>query len=436
MSDYTRDELVALRAFYARQLLEDTVPFWFPRSFDREHGGFLLMRDADGGLLDDDKAVWIQGRATWLLATLYNTVGAGDTVAGARDTVTCPGDAVAGGGDAVAGPRDAVAGLSVCVEKKQEWLEGAKLGYDFLNRHCFDADGRMFFHVARDGRPIRKRRYFFSETFYVIAAAAYARAAGDPEAAGRAREVFGRCLDYALKPGLLPAKFTGVRPVRGIGVPMILLNTAQQLRDTIVDPRCDEWISRWIEEIETYFVKDDIACVMEQVAPDGSIIDHIDGRTLNPGHAIEGAWFILHEARHRNNDPALIRLGCRMLDYMWERGWDKEHGGVLYFRDVYDRPVQEYWQDMKFWWPHNETIIATLLAYLMTGEEKYARWHRQVHAYAYSHFHDAQHGEWFGYLHRDGSLAQRAKGNLFKGPFHLPRQEWYCMQILDQYLAS
>ena len=67
------------------------------------------------------------------------------------------------------------------VEKKQEWLEGAKLGYDFLNRCCFDTDGRMLFHVTRDGKPIRKRRYFFSETFYVIAAAAYAKASGDEE---------------------------------------------------------------------------------------------------------------------------------------------------------------------------------------------------------------------------------------------------------------
>jgi len=395
MSEYTREELEGLRAFYARQLLEDTVPFWFPRSFDREHGGFLLMRDADGGLLDDDKAIWIQGRATWLLSTLYNSI-----------------------------------------DRREQWLDGARQGFDFLNKHGLDSDGRMFFHVTRDGRPIRRRRYFFSETFYVIAAAAYARASGSEEAAGRARTVFGKCLEYASDASLLPAKFTATRPTRGIGVPMIMLNTAQQLRETIGDHRSDAWISRWIEEIETYFVKDDIACVMEQVAPDGSIIDHIDGRTLNPGHAIEGAWFILHEARHRNNDPSLIRLGCRMLDYMWERGWDQEYGGILYFRDVYHRPVQEYWQDMKFWWPHNEAIIATLLAYLMTGEEKYARWHRQVHGYAYSHFHDDLHGEWFGYLHRDGSIAQRAKGNLFKGPFHLPRQEWYCIQILDQYLGS
>ena len=374
--EYSKKDLVELKEFYSNQLLNDTLPFWFPRSFDKEYGGFLLMRDADGSLIDDDKAVWIQGRATWLLSTLYNTV-----------------------------------------EQKQEWLDGAKLGYEFLNKHCFDTDGQMFFHVTRDGKPIRKRRYFFSETFYVIAAAAYAKASGEKEAADKARRVFGKCIEYATTPGLLKPKFAETRPVRGIGVPMIMMNTAQQLRETIGDDRCNEWISKWISDIETYFVKDDIKCVMEQVAPDGSIIDHIDGRTLNPGHAIEGAWFILHEAKYRNNDPHLIELGCKMLDYMWERGWDKEHGGILYFRDVYDKPVQEYWQDMKFWWPHNEVIIATLMAYLMTGNEKYAQWHKLVHDYSYRHFHDKQNGEWFGYLHRDGSIAQTAKEIYSKGLF-------------------
>ncbi|MBL7728367.1 MAG: AGE family epimerase/isomerase [Dinghuibacter sp.] len=390
---YTQPDLARLRDFYASQLLNDTVPFWFPRSYDQEYGGFLLMRDEDGSLIDDDKAVWIQGRATWLLATLYNTV-----------------------------------------EQKQEWLEGAKLGYDFLNKYCFDTDGQMFFHVTRNGLPIRKRRYFFSETFYVIAAAAYAKASGDEQAAINARKVFGDCIAYTTGEKKLAPKYTNTRPAKGIGPFMIMINTAQKLRSTIGDERCDEWITQWITEIETSFVKDDIRCVMEQVAPDGSIIDHIDGRTLNPGHAIEGAWFILHEAKHRNNDPRLVELGCRMLDYMWERGWDKEYGGLLYFRDVYGKPVQEYWQDMKMWWPHNEAIIATLLAFLLTGNEKYAAWHKQVHDYAYKHFFDAQHGEWFGYLHRDGTIAQPAKGNLFKGAFHVPRQEWYCMQLLNEYL--
>lgn len=388
-----KEQIKQLSEFYKKQLLNDTLPFWFPRSLDDQYGGYTLMRDRDGSLIDDDKAVWIQGRTAWLLATLYNTV-----------------------------------------EPKIEWLEGARSGIEFLNKYCFDTDGQMFFHVTRDGKPLRKRRYFFSETFAVIAHAAYAKASGDETAATRARELFTTCIEYAEGKKELQKKFTNTRLSKGIGVPMIMINTAQQLRETIGDTRCDEYISKWIKEIEMNFVKDDIQCVMEQVAPDGSIIDHVDGRTLNPGHAIEGAWFILHEAVYRNNDSHLINLGCKMLDYMWERGWDKEYGGIFYFRDVYNRPVQEYWQDMKFWWPQNETIIATLLAYIITGNEKYAQWHQQIHDYGYQHFHDKKFGEWYGYLHRDGRISQPAKGNLFKGPFHLPRQEWYCWKILSDRL--
>ncbi|MGO3806872.1 MAG: AGE family epimerase/isomerase, partial [Sphingobacterium sp.] len=356
-----KEKLIALREFYKKQLLEDTVPFWFPRSYDKENGGYLLMRDGDGTLIDTDKAVWIQGRTCWLLATLYNTI-----------------------------------------EPRQEWLEGARLGYEFLRDKCFDTNGKMYFHVDQLGNPIRMRRYFFSETFAVIAFAAYAKASGDQQAADNARELFGICLEYANGERPIEPKFEDTRLTKGIGIPMIMINTAQQLRDTIGDSRCDEAILGWIHQIEDNFVKDDIRCVMEQVSANGDIVDHIDGRTLTPGHAIEGAWFILHEAMYRKNDTKLIDLGCRMLDYMWERGWDEEHGGILYFRDVYNKPVQEYWQDMKFWWPQNETIIATLLAYLLTKDKKYAAMHKKIHDYAYAHFHDKKNGEWFGYLHRDG----------------------------------
>lgn len=54
---YTTQALQKLAAFYKNQLLNNTVPFWFPRSFDQEHGGYLFMRDRDGSLIDDDKAV-------------------------------------------------------------------------------------------------------------------------------------------------------------------------------------------------------------------------------------------------------------------------------------------------------------------------------------------------------------------------------------------
>ncbi|MCA9175200.1 MAG: AGE family epimerase/isomerase [Planctomycetales bacterium] len=382
---------------YRDGLLHDTLPFWTRHCVDREYGGFMTSLHRDGTVIDTDKGVWQQGRFTWLLGELYNNV-----------------------------------------EPREEWLELAELGARFLDAHCFDpSDGRMWFHVTRDGQPIRKRRYAFSESFAAIAYGELAKATGDSRYADKAIRTFQNFLDHNLNPQNTQPKYTATRPMRGLGFPMITIVTAQELRDSIGLDDADQWIDRSIEDIRQLHLKQDIRCVMETVGPSGELIDHFDGRTLNPGHAIEGAWFIMLEGSRRGDD-ALVQTGCRMLDWMWERGWDREFGGLLYFVDVNGLPVQEYWHDMKFWWPHNEAIIATLLAYLLTGDAKYANWHRKVHDWTYAHFPDREHGEWFGYLHRDGSVSSPLKGNLWKGPFHfhMPRMQLTCWKLLEQHATG
>jgi N-acylglucosamine 2-epimerase len=178
-----------------------------------------------------------------------------------------------------------------------------------------------------------------------------------------------------------------------------------------------------IQEIERDFLKPDVACVLESVGPNGEFYDTFEGRTVCPGHAIEAGWFILEEARVRNGDARLVALGTKIIDWSLKLGWDDEFGGIVYFRDARGLPSSEYPHDMKLWWPHNEAIIATLLAYQLTGEPRYVEWHTKVHDWAYAHFPDRVHGEWFGYLHRDGSVSTRLKGNMWKGPFHLPRMQ-------------
>jgi N-acylglucosamine 2-epimerase len=380
-----------LRAIYRQGLLDDTLPFWIDHCVDRQHGGFWVGIDRDGSVIDTDKGVWQHGRFSWLLGELYNNL-----------------------------------------EPRQEWLELAKHGARFIDQHCFDpADGRMWFHLTRDGRPIRKRRYAFSESFAAIAYGELAQATGDETYAVKAERTFHAFVDHNLHPQNTPPKFTDTRPTRSLAFPMITIVTAQQLRDSIGLAAADQWIDRSIDTIKTFHIKPDIECVMETVGGGGEILDHFDGRTLNPGHAIEGAWFIMGEGKRRG-DQSLIGLGCQMLDWMWQRGWDNEFGGIFYFTDVYGKPVQEYWADMKFWWPHNETIIATLLAYELTGDRKYADWHARVHDWSYQHFPDSEHGEWFGYLDRTGRVTSKLKGNLWKGAFHLPRMQLVCSQILER----
>lgn len=388
-----------LAGTYRETLLDDVIPFWLRHGMDREHGGIITSLDRNGTILDTDKSVWFQGRAAWMFATLYNTV-----------------------------------------ERRPGWLDAARSCIEFSRRHCFAPEGKMYFTVTRDGQPLRMRRYVFSESFAAIANAAYAKATGDVRAAEDAVRIFETYLRYSFTPGVLPPKYEFTRPMQAIGPHMIGIVTAQELRAnlgdvSVADRTCTEWIDYCIAAIKRDFVKPEFEVVMETVGAHGEILDHFDGRALNPGHAIEAAWFIMHEGKLRG-DLRLIQFGLTILDWMWKRGWDEEHGGLFYFRDLRGLPVQEYWHDMKFWWPHNEAIIATLLAWRLTGDDKYERWHQQVHDWSFKYFADPEFGEWYGYLHRDGRISVRLKGNLWKGPFHLPRMLWYCWRLCDEDLAK
>ena len=59
-----------------------------------------------------------------------------------------------------------------------------------------------------------------------------------------------------------------------------------------------------------------------------------------------------------------------------------------------------------------------------------------MHDWTYRHFPDPVYGEWFGYLHRDGAVSHRLKGNLWKGPFHIPRMQLTCWEIAERILLK
>lgn len=365
---------------YQDDLKENILPFWLKHGLDRVHGGVYTCVDRDGTLIDSTKSVWFQGRFGFICAYAYNNI-----------------------------------------EANEEWLRASKSCVDFIEQHCFDTDGRMYFEVTAEGRPVRKRRYVFSECFAAIAMSEYAIASGDKSYAEKALALFKQILHFINTKGILEPKYCEGVEMQGHSITMILINTAARIREAIPAVELDEQISLSIETLQRYFIHPEFEALLETVGPNGEFIDTIIGRTINPGHCIETAWFLLEEAKYRGGDPQLTEVAVKILDWSWKWGWDKEYGGLINFRDCKGLPVQDYSQDMKFWWPQTEAIIATLYAYEATGEERFLHMHQQISDWTYAHFPDAEYGEWYGYLHRDGTVAQPAKGNIFKGPFHIPR---------------
>lgn len=366
---------------FKKYLIEDVLDFWLKNGIDEEYGGIFTCVDKMGELYGDEKSVWFQGRALWTFSKAYNLI-----------------------------------------EKKPEYLDAAKKIYAFLQK-CTDEDGRMFFIVTRDGKEVQKRRYFFSETFAAIGCAEFYKATGDQEVWEKAEKYFETAMQVFQNSNLSIPKFNpDNRPLKALSPVMIMLATAHVMESVGINSdyygNIAETMTR--EVIHGGFLNEEVGALLESVNKDGSFSDTPSGRCVNPGHSLEAAWFLFSEWLLSGNEEAK-EAAKKIIDSTMPRGWDKENGGIIAFDDVLGKPVQQLEWDMKLWWPQCEAIIANQLAYLIYGDEKYKENADMITEYAFANFADTENGEWYGYLHKDNTPSHTLKGNIFKGPFHLPR---------------
>lgn len=396
-----RENLLQWRK-WVRAELDSAVEFWLTHGIDNKYGGIYTSLTRDGSVFSTDKSVWIQGRCAWTFAALCRLYG-----------------------------------------KKAAWLAASRSCLDFLEQHCVnhEAGGRLYFTVTEDGRPLRQRRYCFSEGFYAIANAEYYGQTGEQVYLKRARRAYQ--LVYDLNHGMLDPAGLGpktdprTRTSRALADPMIFLNMTSVMRRA--DPEqaalYDRYAAECVHDIFAYHHKPELKCTLEIVGKNGEPqMEHAAGRVVNPGHDIECSWFLMEEA-NRTGDAALHKKAEDVFNFAIEAGWDREYGGLLYFIDCRGLPPEAYEHDMKLWWPHNEVLIASLMAYRDTGEEKYLGWFEKTAAYCKTCFADPDYGEWFGYLRRDGKPTEPpCKGSTFKGPFHVPRSLMMADLLLGEIL--
>ena len=389
---------------WIRGQLDISANFWLEHGMDKVNGGVYTCLDRKGDVFSTDKSVWMQGRCGWIYAWLCHLYGV-----------------------------------------RPEWLEASKSCLDFMEKYCINpqAEGRMYFTVTAEGLPLRQRRYCFSEAFYAMANAEYYGITGDRECLERARRAYDLYwdLNHGMPDptGLGPKTIAETRSGRAFGIPMIYLNVTSVMQR--VDPeRAELYAQRadsCVEDIFRYHVHPELKCVLENVAEDGQArLNYTEGRVVNPGHDIEGVWFLLEYAR-RTGKTEYVAKAAQIFDWAIEAGWDKEYGGLLYFVDALGRPPEAYEHDMKLWWPHNEILISSVMLYRDTGDEKYLDWFYKTLDYCKTYFADSEYGEWYGYLRRDGKPTEPAcKGSTFKGPFHLPRMLSITDQVIGEILDA
>ena len=378
---------------YRQELLENCLPFWLEHSQDREYGGYYSCLNRDGSVYDTDKFIWLQGQEVWLFAMLYNKM-----------------------------------------EKRDEWLECAVQGGEFLKRYGHDGNYDFYFSLTREGHPLIQPYNIFSNTFACMGFAQLAEATGNEEYAEIAKKTFSRILARRENPkGRWEKSYPGTRPLKGFSLPMIICNMALEIEPIIGDrDLLDRTIEECLEEVLGVFYKEDVGMMVENVSSvDGSLIDCFEGRLVNPGHNLEALWFLM-DLGVRLGDRSLIERCVKISHNVIEYGWDKEYGGIYYFMDRKGHPQQQLEWDQKLWWVHIESAIAMLKGYQLTGDMTSLEWFRRLDSYMWEHFKDKEYPEWYGYLNRRGEVLLPLKGGKWKGCFHVPRGLYQISSIADR----
>ncbi|MDD3728413.1 MAG: AGE family epimerase/isomerase [Dysgonamonadaceae bacterium] len=389
-------EINKLKKLYKDELLNNVVPFWLNNSQDKEFGGYFTCLRGNGDVFDTDKFVWLQARQVWMFSMLYNRV-----------------------------------------EKRQEWLDCALQGAEFLKKHGHDGHFNWYFSLDRKGNPLMEPYNIFSYTFAAMAFGQLNLATGKEEYAEIAKKTFDIILSRRDNPKDKWNKaHPGTRDLKDFALPMILSNLALEIEHLIDKEVLQQTIDECIHEVMNVFRRPELGgIIVENVNLDGSLSDSFDGRLVNPGHGIEAMWFIM-DLGERLNRPELIEEAVKTTLITLEYGWDKKYGGIFYFMDRLGHPNQQLEADQKLWWVHIETLISLLKGYQLTGSEECWEWYKKVHEYTWDHFKDQNNLEWWGYLNRQGEVLFDLKGGKWKGCFHVPRGLYQCWQTLEKIEAE
>jgi N-acylglucosamine 2-epimerase len=362
---------------YRTELVDRVIPFWLRHSLDRQNGGYFTCLTREGAVYDFRKYVWLQGRAVWMFSKLYNEL-----------------------------------------EQRAEFLDAARLIFDFLRRNARDEQGRYYFSLTREGRPSFFQRKPYSAVFAMLGMLEFSKATNDPALRSEAIDLFWQIRKWIQDPALLgrPPQLPTLADV------MVTASMASEIARVDPDPRYRDILRECLARSKDFY--DPRRRIFLEYHP----ADTPEGRLFCPGDSIEASWFLLHA----DPDEEMRGLLLDSIEGALEFGWDQQYGGLYYFMDVDGLPPLPLEANMKLWWPHTEAIYACILAHSLARDPKWLQWLERIDAYAFAHFSDPTHGEWFGYCDRRGELTNTAKGNNYKGCFHVPRMLLLSYQLLSQ----
>ncbi len=386
-------------------LIENIVPFWYEKSLDREHGGYIINFGPEGQSRGPGtKMIVSQARMVWLFSRL------------------------------------ARAGY-----ERAENLEAAALGYKFLTEKMWDAkNGGFYWEVDATGdRQIKPRKNLYGQSFALYALSEYYLASNRMEALGFATKFFNLLEEKAhdkvhggyyesFEPDWTPVA-AGESSYMGAPSNLKLMNTHLHLMEAMTTfyeashlRAARERLIELINIESNAVVRKSLGACTDKYDADWTPRLDANYARVSYGHDIENVWLLMEACDAAGlADYPFKDLYETLWAYSLKYGYDQANGGFFYTGD-FNRPADD--RD-KSWWVQAETLVSALRMYRMTKDAKYLAVFEKTLDLVGNKMVDWKNGEWYSSITPDGT-ARGDKANPWKAGYHNGRAMIECIKVL------
>jgi len=407
-----REDLLQARDTLHRILQENIIPFWMT-TIDREQGGYNLNHDVNGKYLGaSTRTLVTQARTVWFFSRLANSPYAG--------------------------------------AQRKEYLEAARIGYEFLRDHMYDKEhGGFYTAMSPTGKGATTYKHLYGQGFALYALTEYGQATGKREPRRLARTLFrtleerahdarhGGYRELFQRDWSLPPQ--DARSYMGVGPDIKLYNTHLHLLEPVTtyyratrDPLARERLLELLTILSNTIVRKDLGACTDKFALDWTPLLTPEYAVVSYGHDIENVWLVMEAAKAAGLPSSLFRdLYTTLYDYSLQYGWDEQNGGFYYW-GPFRAPAKNL---EKSWWVQAETLVSALRMYEFTNDPKYFAIFDKTLDWLVNHQIDWKNGDWFADILPNGT-ARGQKAGPWKSPYHNGRTMIECLTTLDALLAK
>ena len=375
---------------------------WFPRSIDKQHGGFNSNFSRQWELSPkQDRFLVFQSRMTWLAAQI-----------------------------AMRRP-----------ELRDQYLAYTRHGVAMLQKMWDPQSGGHFGgldHDAKISPTFGTQKHVYSIAFAIYASAAAYEATGDQAALDLAMKTFTWLDDHAhdavhggyhealqrdgtpIIPPDLSRTLENRSPGPNITYGYKSMNSHIHLLEALTGlyhAKKDDKVRQRLEEV-FLIVRDRIAvepgCLNQFFTPDWRPVPSDDSF----GHDIETTYLLLEasETLGRNDEEKTLLVARHLLDHALDWGFDWKNGG---FYDKGSAFEKAHGLD-KVWWTQAEGLNSLLLMHQRYGKESDRYWKafNLTWQFVTEHQTDQQFGGWYSTTNESGNVLSPSKANDWKAGYH------------------